>query len=175
LPLLHRPQILRERLSDSNVPVIQGSSLKQAEALRDSILEAVKPMLPEAEKPLYDVELYTLSSTRELCAEIVREKCFEQLHQEVPFGLAVKIVRFDEDSGPLVRIIAEIMVSKENHRPIVIGRDGSVLKKIGTEARKEMEKLLDRRVYLDLNVTSKRNWQKNPGVMKDLGYVVPKA
>lgn len=175
LPLLHRPQILRDRLSDSGVPVIMGSSLKQGDGVRESLMAAIEPMLPVAEKPLYDEELYTLSPTRELCAEIVREKCFEQLHQEVPFGLAVRIMRFDEDSGPVVKIIAEIVVTKENHRPIVIGRDGSVLKRIGTEARKEMEKLIDRKVYLDLNVTSKRNWQKNPGMMKDLGYVVPKA
>jgi GTP-binding protein Era len=67
------------------------------------------------------------------------------------------------------------MVAKENHRAIVIGRGGQVLKKIGTEARKEMEKLTGRRVYLDLKVASKRDWQKNPGVMKELGYVLPKA
>lgn len=175
LPLLHRPQILRDRLSDSGVPVVQGSSKEGVESLRASLLEKLVPMLPLADKPLYDEDLYTLSPTRELCAEIVREKCFEQLHQEVPFGLAVRIMRFEEDRGPLVHILAEILVTKENHRPIVIGQGGLVLKKIGTEARKEMEKLLDRRVYLDLNVTSKRNWQKNPGVMKDLGYVVPKA
>lgn len=175
LPLLHRPQILRDRLTDSSVPVIQGSSLLQAEGLRESIMEKITPLLPAAEKPLYDEDLYTLSPTRELCAEIVREKCFEKLHQEVPFGLAVRIMRFEEDNGPVVRILAEIMVAKENHRPIVIGKGGQILKSIGTEARKEIEKLLDRRVYLDLNVTSKTAWQKNPGMMKDLGYVVPKA
>lgn len=175
LPLLHRPQILRDRVTDSGVPVVQGSAKDNAEVLRDALMEKIVPMLPQSEGPLYDEDLYTLSPTRELCAEIVREKCFEQLHQEVPFGLAVRIMKFEEDRGPLVNILVEIMVTKENHRPIVIGKDGAVLKKIGTEARKEMEKLLDRRVYLDLNVTSKRNWQKNPGVMKDLGYVVPKA
>ncbi|MBX3021308.1 MAG: GTPase Era [Bdellovibrionales bacterium] len=175
LPLLHRPQILRERLSDSGVQVVQGSAMTEPDSIRESILAAIKPLLPVATAPLYDQELYTLSPTRELCAEIVREKCFETLHQEVPFGLAVRIMRFDEESDALVKIIAEIMVAKENHRPIVIGKGGSVLKKIGTEARKEMEKLLGRKVYLDLNVTSKTNWQKNTGMMKDLGYVVPKA
>lgn len=175
LPLLHRPQILRDKLAVHGVPVIQGSSLKEPASIRESILEAAIKLLPEAPGPLYDVDLYTLSSTRELCAEIVREKCFENLHQEVPFGLAVRINRFVEDEGPLIKIHAEVMVSKENHRPIVIGREGQALRKIGSEARKEIEGLVDRQVFLDLKVTSKRAWQKNPAMMKDLGYVVPKA
>jgi GTP-binding protein Era len=74
-----------------------------------------------------------------------------------------------------VKLHSEILVAKENHRPIVIGRGGEVLKKIGIEARKEIEKLVGRKVYLDLRVASKLGWQKNPGVMKELGYVLPKA
>lgn len=90
-------------------------------------------------------------------------------------GLLVTIVKFVEDDGPVVKLIAEIMVAKENHKPIVIGGGGQILKKIGTASRLEIEKLLDRRVYMDLNVTTKANWQRNPGIMKDLGYVVAKA
>lgn len=175
LPLVHRPQILRDKLTKYGVPILQGSALKQPESLRESICEVVAGMLPNCDAPLFDADLFTLSTTRELCAEIVREKCFESLHQEVPFGLAVKILKFDEDSGPLVRIFSEIWVAKENHRAIVIGRQGSVLKEIGTKARQEIEKLIDRRVFLDLKVASRRNWQKNPSIMKELGYVVPKA
>ena len=68
-----------------------------------------------------------------------------------------------------------LLVAKENHRAIVIGRGGEILKKIGMDARKEMVPLIGRKVYLDLHVASKQGWQKNPGVMKELGYVVPKA
>lgn len=175
LPLLHRPQILRDKISAFGVPVIQGSSLQEPAGVRELILHTAAPMLPESKGPLYDVDLYTLSSTREICAEIVREKCFENLHQEVPFGLAVRINRFVEDEGPLVKIHAEVLVGKDNHRPIVIGREGQSLRKIGSEARKEIESLVDRQVFLDLKVTSKRGWQKNSAMMKDLGYVVPKA
>lgn len=174
LPELHRPQILRDKLADYGVPVIQGSALSEPEGLKESLLAALKPLMPAGDGPLYDEELYTLSTTRELCAEIIREKCFETLHQEVPFGLAVKVLKFDEDSAPVVKIHSEIMVSKENHRPIVIGSGGSALKKIGMEARKEIEKLLGEKVYLDLQVTSKKDWQKNRGIMKELGYVLPK-
>ena len=175
LPQLHRPQILREKLALLGVPIAQGSSLVEPKAVREILLESLLTLIPDAKATLYDEEMYTLSSTRELCAEIIREKCFELLHQEIPFGLAVKIQRYAEDDGPLVNIFSEIMVAKENHRAIVIGREGATLKQIGTEARKEMEKLTGRRIYLDLKVQSKKGWQKNPGMMKDLGYVLHKA
>jgi GTP-binding protein Era len=175
LPQIHRPQILRDKLSRLNVPVIQGSALNDGKVLCELLLEHVVKMLPAADAPLYDAELYTLSSTRELCSEIIREKCFENLHQEVPFGLAVKILKFDEDDGPVIKLHSEIMVAKDNHRPIVIGKDGQVLKKIGSEARLEIERLVGRKVYLDIKVASKRAWQKNPGMMKELGYVLPKS
>jgi GTP-binding protein Era len=173
LPELHRPQILRDKLAAYGVPVLQGSALAEPKGMAETLLQALKPMLPAAKGPLYDEELYTLSTTRELCAEIIREKCFETLHQEVPFGLAVKVLKFDEES-PVVKIHSEILVAKENHRPIVIGSKGASLKKIGTEARKEIEKLLGEKVYLDLQVSSRRDWQKNRAVMKELGYVLPK-
>ncbi len=172
LPQIHRPQILRDRLAPLGVPVISGSSIDPKDEIREKILEAIEPLLPEAERPLFDTDLYTLSTVRELSAEIIREKCFENLHQEVPFGLAVKINHFIEDRGPVVHIDAEIIVAKENHRPIVIGREGALIKKIGSEARKEIEALLDRKVFLELKVTSRKNWMKNLGVLKDLGYVI---
>ncbi len=171
---IHRPQILRGRLEDLNVPVVQGSSLNEQESqtLCDLILAGIQPLLPTADGPLYDDDLYTTSNVRDLCAEIIRERCFENLHQEIPFGLAVKIIRFVEDDGPMVQIAAEIIVAKENHQPIVIGKDAQVIKKIGSESRKEIVQLIGRKVYLDLKVATKKNWQKNPLFMKDLGYVV---
>lgn len=175
LPQVHRPQILREKLTEMGVPVVSGSALREPKALAELMLEEVVKLLPEADAPLYDSELYTLTSTRDLCCEIIREKCFENLHQEVPFGLAVKILKFIEDEGRTIKVYAEILVAKDNHRPIVIGREGTILKKIGTEARKEMEKLTGRKIYLDLHVASKVDWQKNPGLMKELGYVLPKS
>lgn len=171
LPQLHRARILREKLEALGVPVVAGSSVSDKETLKEIMIEKLREMLPPAEKPLYEDDLYTLSSVRDLCSEIIRERCFEKLHQEIPFQLAVKILRFLEDDGPVVRIEAEIVTGKENHRPIVIGRGGNVLKAIGTEARKEIEKLIGRRVFLDLKVTAKPNWQKNSGSMKELGYV----
>ena len=175
LPELHRPRILRDRVAKFNVPVVQGSARDGAEGLIETLLAAVRPLLPPSEAPLYDEELYTLSATRELCTEIIREKCFEQLHQEVPFGLAVKMLKFTEDEGPVIKMYTEILVAKDNHRPIVVGRGGQLLKRIGTDARKEIESLVGRQVYLDLRVSTKTGWQRNLGVMKELGYVLPKA
>ena len=174
LPQLHRPQILRERLVSNGAVVIQGSALTAPEALRASVLEKVVALMPECAAPLYDVELFTLSTTREITTEIIREKCFEALHQEVPYGLAVRVLLFDE-TDPILKIHAEVYVAKENHRPIVIGANAQTLKKIGTDSRKEIEKLTGQRTFLDLKVVHKRNWQRNPGVMKDLGYVVAKT
>jgi GTP-binding protein Era len=171
LPQLHRPRILRERLEAMNVPVVEGSSLNGTEQFKKDVVAAVQALLPATDRPLFDEELYTVSTMRELCAEIIRERCFENLHQEVPFGTAVKIHRFTEDDGPTVVIEAEVILAKENHRPIVIGRGGQVLKKIGTEARKEIVKLIGRKVFLDLRVSARPGWQKNPMAMKELGYV----
>ena len=174
LPQLHRPQILRERLVQGGAIVVQGSSLTAPESLAASLNEKIVMLLPETAAPLYDVDLFTLSTTREITAEIVRERCFEALHQEVPYGLAVKVLLFDE-SDPVLKIHAEVWVAKENHRPIVIGKGGQTLKRIGSEARQEIVKLTGQKVFLDLKVIHKRNWQKNPGVLKDLGYVVAKT
>lgn len=175
LPEAHRPVILHQYLRELNVPVIQGSALKDPEVLKERLMEELPALLPDAPGPLYDRELFTLSTMRELAAELIREKAFLNLYQEIPFGLAVRILKFDEDSGPVVKIFAEIMVNKENHRPIVIGEGGRMLKRIGTEARKDIERLMDRKVYLGLKVSVKRNWAKNPGLMKELNYVVPKS
>ena len=172
LPLLHRPQILRDKLAKYNVPVVMGSSLQEPKGIREKLIEVMPSLLPESAQPLYADDMYTLSTTKELACEIVREKCFESLHQEIPFGLAVRILKFDEESATLTKIYAEILVAKPNHRPIVIGRDGAQLKTIGSAARLELEKLLDNKVFLDLRVSSHKNWTKNSSTLKELGYVV---
>lgn len=167
---VRRIRILEEKLG--GVDIVHGSSLKNPGELRDAILPWLSRHLPPSPLPLYDEEIYTLSPMRELCAELVREKCFEYLHQEIPFNLAVKTVKFDEDSGPVLRIYVEIWVAKENHRPIVIGHEGQRLKQIATEARRAIEKVAGRKVYLAVNVLYKPNWPRQPTLMQQLGYFV---
>lgn len=139
------------------------------ELVRNEMIAKVLELLPESPQPLYDIELYTPHTVKEMAAEIVREKCFEVLHHEIPYTIAVRMQKFDE-SGPLPKIYCEILVAKESHKPIVIGKKGDNIKNIGTLARKEIEKMMGQKVFLSLEVTVRENWTENRNIMKDLGY-----
>jgi GTPase len=153
--------------------LILGFSSEKVDAERvEQIFQELISRLPVSPAPLYDIDLFTMQSTRDLVAEMVREQCFQELHQEIPYSLAVQVGKYDESDPELHKIFVEILVAKPNHKSIVIGKGGSVLKKIGTEARKKMEELLGLKVFLSLNVSVKENWQDNPRLMKELGYVV---
>ncbi len=173
LPQVHRVEKIRAKLAAQGVPVLAVSATSRPEECRETLLAALTNLIPEAPGPLYETEIVSLASLREISEELIREQAFEQLHQEIPFGLAVRINRFVENEGPLIKIYADLLVAKENHRPIVIGRGGAMLKTIGSSARISLEKFLDRKVYLDLHVSVKKNWSKNPAMMKELGYVLP--
>ncbi|HVK62773.1 MAG TPA: GTPase Era [Bdellovibrionales bacterium] len=160
-------------LMEQGVPFVSISTLKRKDEAIEELLQRVIPLLPEAPAPLYDDELYTTQTIRQLAAEFIREACFERLRQEIPYGLAVRINEFDEE-GPVVRVRAELLLDKANHKPIVIGAKGQTLKSIGMEARKHIERVVDRQVFLELHVNVRENWTKNPRIMKELGYVVAK-
>lgn len=167
-----RAAILRDQLQKFSVPIVAVSALHQKEAARELVLPLVKDLLPQSPAPLFDPEIYTSQTLREMVSEIVREKAFELLHQEIPYGLAVQILKFDEDTGPVIKIYANILVNKEGHKAIVVGAGGSQLKQIGQTARREIEALTERQVYLDLHVVVKKNWAKNSMMLEELGYVV---
>jgi GTP-binding protein Era len=162
--------LILERYPDAFVTGFSSEKVDPEKVER--VFQELLTRLPASPAPLYDVELFTMQSTRDLVAEMVREQCFEELHQEIPYSLAVQIGKYDESDPGLHKIFAEILVAKPNHKAIVIGKGGAVLKKIGTEARKKMEELLGVKVFLSLNVSVKENWQENPRLMKELGYVV---
>lgn len=170
----HRVVILRN-LIESKKGKAFAISAKENDAdsktERQELLDACFAILPEAPAPLYDIELFTPETERTLAAEIVREKCFEFLHEEVPFGLATRVLKFEEDADPVARLSIEILIGKENHKAIVIGKGGQMLKQIGSEARKEIEKLLGQQIFLELKVTVREEWEKNARTMKELGYV----
>lgn len=175
LPQFHRVMILREKVKALGRPVVVASALRDPETLREILSDFLYEMLPESPAPLYGDELYTLSSLKEMAAETVREKCFEYLHQEIPFGLAVRIIKFVEDEGPVIKVFGELLLAKDNHRAIVIGQEGKKLKMIGMAARKDLEKIYGRKVFLDLHVNVRKNWAKNNNIMKELGYVLPET
>ena len=161
-------------LVEEEVQFVSISAKTRPEEARTEVMNRIIDLLPETDQPLYDPEIYTTQTLRQMAAEIIREKCFDALHKEVPYGLAVLINKFDEEDPTLTRIAAELLLDKENHKGIVIGAKGATLKKIGSLARPEIEKLLGGvQVFLELHVKVKEGWTKNKRLMKELGYVVP--
>ncbi len=171
----HRLMIIKKMIEDRGAKALSVSvaalkKAKESQEEREAMMLEFLNILPESPAPLYDIELFTNENIRDMVSEIIRETCFELLHQEVPYSLAVRIIKFDE-SDHLAKIYAEIVVSKENHKAIVIGKEASQIKQIGIEARKQIEKLMGDKVFLDLKVISKPDWFENKGMMKELGYV----
>ncbi|KYG65332.1 GTPase Era [Bdellovibrio bacteriovorus] len=168
----HRVLILKKMIEDRGGKAMSVSvkDSKDDQEEREAMLIEFLELLPETPAPLYDVELFTNENVREMASEIIREKCFESLHQEIPYSLAVRIIKFDEAATPVPKIYAEIIVSKDSHKAIVIGKEAKVIKQIGMDSRKEIEKLMGEKVFLDLQVIAKPEWFENKRMMKELGY-----
>ena len=107
---------------------------------------------------------------RQLVAEIIREKMLRNLEREVPHGTAVAVEQMRERDDGLMNIAATIYCEKNSHKGIIIGKQGAMLRKIGAEARKDIEELLDTRVYLQLWVKVKEGWRNNQYQMRNFGY-----
>jgi GTP-binding protein Era len=134
-----------------------------------ALLDALVERLPEA-PPLYPEDQLSDRPVRFLVAELVREAVFEELGQELPYSMAVEVIDFDESRKDLVLIRANLIVERTSQKQIVVGRNGAVVKRIGTKARREAEKLLDQRVHLELWVKLEPKWAKRPNRLKSLGY-----
>jgi GTP-binding protein Era len=134
----------------------------------DELVRAVVPLLPEGER-MYDEDEITTLSERFLAAELVREKLFRLLGEELPYAADVEIERF-ETTGNLRRIHVGILVDKANQKAIVIGKDGEKLKKIGSQARRDMEQLFGGKVFLEIWVRVKSGWADDRASLKRLGY-----
>ena len=132
------------------------------------LLKAAEPYLPEGE-PIFDADDITDRSERFLAAEFLREKLFRQLGEELPYGMTVEIEKFEAEPG-LRRIHAAIIVDRDAHKAMVIGKGGERLKRIATEARLEMEKLFDSKVFLETWVKVKSGWADDERALKSLGY-----
>ena len=133
----------------------------------DSLLAEIEKLLPEGE-PMFAADDLTDKPERYLAAEIIREKIFRLTGDELPYRAAVMIDKYEQE-GNLRRIFAAILVDKESQRPILIGKGGELLKRIGTEARMDMQKLFGGPVYLELFVKVKSGWAENAVVLRDLG------
>lgn len=134
----------------------------------DRLLEVTVSHLPEGDAA-YDEDTITDQSMRTLAAEMIREKLLRQTHEEVPYSIAVEVDQFVEE-GKLARISASVLVERESHKAIVIGKHGERLKVAGTEARREMERVFGMKVFLQLWVKVREAWREDEHVLIELGY-----
>jgi GTPase len=131
---------------------------------------AIIDRLPEGE-PLYPIDYLTDQPERFLAAEIVREKVLQLTHAEIPFSSAVLVDRFEEPEREkgLLKLYCTIVVERESQKPILIGRGGEMIKRIGTAAREDLERFFGTKVFLDLRVQVKSEWREDDRVLTDLG------
>ncbi len=134
----------------------------------DAMLEEITRNLPLAE-PLFSEDELTDQPVRALAAEIVREKILEVTGEEIPYVTAVVTERFEEVSEKFTRIYCAIYVEKDSQKRIVIGRAGERLKQIGTKARRDIERLLGHKCYLELFVKVEENWRERKQVLDEMG------
>jgi GTP-binding protein Era len=132
------------------------------------VLKVIAAQLPE-NPPLYDDDQITDRSSRFLAAEIVREKLMRTLGQELPYALTVEIEQFKEEEN-LLDIAALIWLERESQKSIVIGKGGELLKKVGQQARADMEALFQSKVFLRLWVKVKEGWSDDERALSSLGY-----
>ena len=138
---------------------------------RDGIKELRAEILRHFDEgePFYDTEIYADTTVRQMCEEIIREKILRLLDREVPHGTAVEIEQMQE-GDELTKIKAVIYCEKASHKPIIIGKKGEAIKRIGSYARADIEKLLDMKVYLELWVKVREDWRNKGTALKELGY-----
>jgi GTP-binding protein Era len=146
--------------------IVPISALKGAGC--EELLEEIRKHLPEGD-PYFPEDQVTDQPERFLAAEIIREKAIQSMYHEVPYALAVVVEKFEEKPR-LLRIEATMNVERATQKKILIGHKGEMLKKIGTEARKELEALLDTRIYLGLFVKVVPDWRESPQKVRELDW-----
>jgi GTP-binding protein Era len=135
----------------------------------DALLRALLQHLPDGEA-LYPADYLTDQPERAYVAEIVREKVLRHTRDELPFSSAVLVDHFeDANERGLMRLFCTILVERESQKPIVIGRGGAMIKRIGTEAREELERFFGAKVYLDLRVKTRAGWREDPRMLDEIG------
>ena len=161
LPLM---ALFQERLPQAHLVPI---SAKTKDGL-DALFEVFKRVLPEGE-PLYPDDVLTDQTERFLAAERIREKVFLLTNQEVPYSVAVEIQGFKE-TKKRTEIYARIWVEKESQKGIIIGKRGTKIKMIGSQARQDLQELFGRKIHLDLIVSVRDNWSTDPRRLRELGF-----
>jgi GTP-binding protein Era len=129
------------------------------------LLELLVPLLPEGPPMYEDPDFFTDQTIRQMAAELIREKALSHTREEIPHSIAVTID--DWEDGDITHVGASIIVERESQKPILIGKKGSMLKEIGTLARKEIEELVGGKVFLELFVKVREHWRDNPARLRE--------
>ena len=153
-------------LFDKNYPVVRVSA-KTGRNI-DTLIKNIYKNLPEGEL-LYPEDVVTEETMRDVTEEVIREKILINTSDEIPHSVAVKIESYNE-SDDIDRIYATIYCETKSQKGILIGKGGSLLKKIGTEARLELEKIVENKVFLGLEVKVEKDWRKKQSSLKNFGY-----
>lgn len=154
-------------LFDENIPIVRISA--KTGRNKDTLLNNILKKLPEGEK-LYPDDIVTEESMRSVAEEIIREKILINTQDEIPHSVAIKVERYEENED-IDRIYANIYCETKSQKGILIGKGGSLLKIIGTQARTELESIVDKKVFLGLEVKVEKDWRKKDKILKDFGYV----
>ena len=148
--------------------IIPASALRDKNA--DEIVESIFKYLPQGPQ-YYDEDAVTDQPMRQIVAEIIREKALHALNEEIPHGIAVTIEKMKErKNGKITDIEATIICERDSHKGIIIGKQGSMLKKIGSNARYEIEQMLEMKVNLQLWVKVRKEWRDSDLLLKNYGY-----
>ncbi len=154
-------------LFESEIPVIKISA--KTGKNKAKLIDLIMDYLPEGEL-LYPEDIVTEENMRSIVEEIVREKILLNTKEEIPHSVAIKVDKYEE-APEIDRIYANIFCETKSQKGILIGKGGSLLKKIGTEARLDLENIVEKKVFLALQVKVEKDWRKNDKVLKNLGYV----
>jgi len=161
-----------------NLEAYQASVRKEAKIISisatenqnlDQLIELLVSLSP-FRAPEFDEEQVTDSFERDIAADLIREACLNKLRDEVPHGVGVRIDEFKERENGMIYIAATVFVERESQKGIVIGEGGKMLKSIGSEARKEIEEMGGRPVFLELRVKVLKDWRNDEDAMKRFGY-----
>lgn len=155
-----------KKMIEKNIDSIKISA-KTGRNIND-LMEKIKTYLPNGDK-YYDSDTITDSNMRDIACEIIREKIILNTKDEVPHSVAVLIEEYKE-TDKTDKIKAKIIVNNESQKGILIGKSGSMLKKIGTQSRLELENIVDKKVYLELFVKVQKNWLKDKNIIKSFGF-----
>ena len=153
-------------LFNENLPVVKISA-KTGRNI-DTLIKNIYKKMPEGE-PLYPEDIVTEETMRDVTEEVIREKILLNTSDEIPHSVAVKVTNYMEQEE-IDKIYATIYCEQKSQKGILIGKGGNLLKKIGTEARLELEKIVEKKVYLQLEVKVEKDWRKKDKVLKNFGY-----